>query len=1856
MNNIKYVRKISLNFLTFVFLIAAFVATQTKAEYKTPDFAYPQSVLSRSDSLLNNSIEKGDDEMALRAFLNRAIALNLLTDSDVPSAAVNSLDTLILKLSPEFSPLGYLLKADILKEVYKAKKNIYDSRQLPVAYPFPENISEWNSEMFKTAIIASVDSALQKNNYCKHSPVEKIALLLSETESSKQLNLSIEDFIILKSIKILKSIGSTQSETIIPFFKNDLKNKTLSEKAWMKAKRLSIQFIDKNKDNSDLRAIGVVEYVGFLDQDEALKKLISELDFFSSSSGEGIILKELWERGGYDSDMSQRSFYKKITDNLEKYPNSYASSSLKYIKSILSRQYISIEVPNLILPDSSFSIKVKMDNRDKGYVLLYKLNDKEYDNQDRLVLKNFSSSKKPIQIFEVEGKGEIPFSIDKEIILSGLKPGVYIVIPSNISKLSKDWNKNSGYSSYSTFRITDISIVCSYDSNEKNSGKVYVVSAKDQHPITGADVWLFERNDKKAKYILKTGKDGSVDVATGTYRIEAVFGKSMARSDFGYGYYPKSRKPVIHTSILTDLAVYRPGDTVGFAVIGWMQTEDRNNFLCDSVVSVTLRDVNYREAGKIKLRFDKFGRCNGKLKIPGGKLTGIYRLTSELDGFRQSVGSTEFMVSEYKLPLFKVSLEKDSLSDQEIQNTLIFKGNALTFSGMPVSNAEVNVKIEYLPWFGIRNLYSPASCYYNTHTDAMGNFSVVLPTDGLKGSRFERGKYRMIATVTADDGDSEPSQPLYFYLGTQNTIRPEISDKINLTGDSLKIYVPVYDIMGLPKKTNVKYRITEISNDNNVLTGEFLSPTLIINSNLIVSGKYRFEFYSDDENTYNYVCESVIWRESDIQVPYETPLWIPRNEYIYNSDEKEVDIAFGSYWRGSSLLCMVGDKNGLVKRVWITTDSCLNHLKLDVQNQNEEVYITLSGLHDFQSKTETIKLIPAKRLEKMVMKVISFRDNITVGDHEKWSFRFSIGENNIGVIPVLAVMSDKALNSINEFKWNINVPDYNNFNSAHIRNPYYGLNITNRYFSKIDGKFAIPSILPDWNTYGYPLIGYVIRMGEIRNYKMAMSVKSESAVLASSRAMDDTAAEMIAEESQVTGNAMPVEEEKEEIEYRPVEMPLAFFKPDLTTNNNGELNIDFLVPNFNTTWQLQVLGYDSLLNTTSIIKDAIASKLVMARLNLPKYFRTGDKGSISATFYNNNTEVLEIDGSIEIFDPITREILGETVITGERVKPYEHIVLTCKVNVPPYLMAIGVRTLASKGNFSDGEQGFVPVYPASLPIIESKTFFLNSNQEEIEVDLPKFNKNANITLKFTNNPIWEVLLSLPSLKKPSDKSVLSFAKSLYAALIGRDIVLSNPEVAERLRKILDSEDKTLTKSNLEKDENLKSVYLDQTPWVNDACVETAKISSLGYLLESEEIESIISDNIKRMRNLQKSDGGFTWFEGMNSSPFITSEIIGLLGWLNGRNLLDYELKQIGERAVKYHDRWLVDLKKQNKRLNNISVLNYLYNRSGFDISLKGDMNKIKDDCIEQILSDWRYFSISQKAKSAIVVWRLTENKGLAREIIKSLHEFLGRQHSLQDLAILLDAFNEITPDTEGVEKVRELLLLKKETEMWGDKSSDAVVIHSILTSIDKNVFIEELPNISIGEKEVQLSKSQALIGCFTVDLDSKLLGKKLKINRKGGVPAWGGVIAQYEQPVKDVKASSVKDLSVTKNVYLFDKDGKAKKANKLNRGDKVLVSLNLTVGKDMEYVALIDNRAACLQPLDWNSGICMIDGLLGYREIGAENTSFFVERLPKGEYIISYEYNVDREGEYSLGIASVQSLYSPIENAHSAGNKLSVEH
>ena len=118
---------------------------------------------------------------------------------------------------------------------------------------------------------------------------------------------------------------------------------------------------------------------------------------------------------------------------------------------------------------------------------------------------------------------------------------------------------------------------------------------------------------------------------------------------------------------------------------------------------------------------------------------------------------------------------------------------------------------------------------------------------------------------------------------------------------------------------------------------------------------------------------------------------------------------------------------------------------------------------------------------------------------------------------------------------------------------------------------------------------------------------------------------------------------------------------------------------------------------------------------------------------------------------------------------------------------------------------------------------------------------------------------------------------------------------------------------------------------------------------------------------------------------------------------------------------------------------------------------------------------------------------------------------------------------------------------------------------------------------------------------------------------------------------------------------KRSRSTPLKVGDKVVVRVILKTDRNMEYVHLKDMRASAFEPVNVLSGYRWQAGLGYYESTRDAATHFFIDYLPKGNYVFEYRLYATQKGDFSNGITSVQCMYAPQFAAHSEGIRVQVE-
>lgn len=1869
--------------LTVFLIIAAVFPAISKEKTNTSmklDFAFPKKVVENSRVELEKALTEKNDVKALRAVMDLSVASTLISNEKVVEN-LSLLDSIIPELEAPYKAIDYLIQANIYTQIYNSNRYQFDNRTVDAGMA-SQNPLFWDRKLFAEKIKTLTTLALSEKEAEEKRPLSEISTLISGLKDYS--GFSVYDFIVYQAIDLRASFPENE---IIPFYKSD-------DTASFKPIELIDELITLHSEPSEARNMAIIHKVQLLSPQEGAKFLWQEIQASKENPKVKDLVEYLYDNympNYYEtpqeeesvSPISKKELYSFLTALKADYKR--GSHSTDWIDDIifsLTIPNVRLSYPSQVTPGKEFEVTLDSENLNEFYILLIDTKGQTLRDVTPLDLEKMTTV---ADCQKVVLKGEAPFEGKYTLKFKTPGPGEYAFIASSAPRV-RDAITDSKKIYIHTLKSSSIDIISSraildrfQDSiPDKNFG-CYVVDSSNGSPIEKATVTF--KNFGSGVY--DKSKNKTTDEPTDSKGFAASpYDRCMATANHRgssasidlYAEYQTKAKPTDYVKFFTDRQIYKPGERVSFLGIAYQIDPEKHEgeLRRNEKVKISILNPNYQVADTLHCVSDESGRFFASFDLPEEGLLGTWQLATDNTLY-------PFDVAAYKTPNIFVSLQKA----ESPLDTIKFEGIVSTFSGMPLANTKVYFTVDFTPyrffWWRSSNISS-----YNSSviTDELGRFEINLPTDNLDPKDF-RGLFTITASATDEAGETAESPAVPFWLVNSYQIRISAPQKMEVASDTLTIKVEVLDGAGLPVVKTVAYSIFD-AKGKIAMEGEFDSPLWKLPCQTLPSGRYKFNLKVKEEPESQTTFETVLYRSTDKKPPFETALWVPQTKYVVPNGQKTVEIKYGCSYTGQAILCCISNSSGTINTLWLKSNGGNETIKVETPNAKENTFITLIAYRDHQYYSQTVTAVPEVQTEKLEIKTLSFRNSIAPGDKEEWKFTLQFGGKPAKGY-LYALLYDKAMDAIKDLEWNPTLCSFSY--SSPIYFTGYSASTSGISYSKSgcrDISYWLPSLTFD--TRGYSFYQNQVFYKSAR--KMAAnSAFAEDSMLEAGIMMDYAAPEMatraeMPEESSdmaagLTSDAgADTAETDSSREYRPIEMPVAFFKPDLTTDDEGNVEINFTVPNFNTTWNFIMGAYTPELNSSLIRLETVASKRVMVSMNPPRFLRTGDNARILATVYNNSEETADIDIDFELFNPLNNEIIKRETLKGVSISAASNKVVGIDYDCADNLSVLGLRIYATSGNHTDGEQTVIPVLPSSQPIVESDPFYIPAATSEFEFKLPEFKESAAVTFTYCDNPVWEVVTALPPIVNPQSDALTAQICALYANCIGRGMMIKNPSVAEGLSLILKGEaGDSLLVSNLTKDQELKTVSLNNTPWVNDAQEETLRLSKLGTLLDETHGYETIEQIWNRISNLRNPDGGWSWCQGMRSSRWMTESVLINIGLLKQSGCLPElsNLELYVKQAIKFIEaEYVADYGKitGSKDYFYHGLLQYLYIKSFFpEVNSSVAFADIKKKAVNYIASNWKREPIFYKSTAAIMLWR-EGKKAAAQQIAESLRQFTSESKEkgvwfdnldsswkgagkLLTTSRALMAFHEIEPESPIIDRIRQWMLIQKQAQDWQEGLWSIDAIDALLSTGSKWTGQYEKPAITVGDREIGFDKIAELTGQIKINItDFNTDGGDIRIERHSPTPAWGGVISQYIAPMEDVKADSIADLAINKEYWVINETEEgvqAVKTSTLKVGDKVRVSLIVDCGRDMDFVAITDERAACLEPADQLSGYTAIDGLWCYRETRNSSTNLFFDFLPRGRHIISYECRIVEEGEFSSGIATIQCMYSPLLTAHSAG-------
>ncbi|WP_090375060.1 alpha-2-macroglobulin [Dyadobacter sp. SG02] len=767
----------------------------------------------------------------------------------------------------------------------------------------------------------------------------------------------------------------------------------------------------------------------------------------------------------------------------------------------------------------------------------------------------------------------------------------------------------------------------------------------------------------------------------------------------------------------------------------------------------------------------------------------------------------------------------------------------------------------------------------------------------------------------------------------------------------------------------------------------------------------------------------------------------------------------------------------------------------------------------------------------------------------------------------------------------------------------------------------------------------------------------------------------------------------------------AFFLPDLKTDSEGNITFSFTMPEALTRWKFQALAHTQELALGYSSKEIVTQKDLMVQPNAPRFLREGDKISFPVKVANLSSEAVNGEVSLLLFDTETNDALDKHF---KNEKPSSRFSIAAgqsnttlfTLEIPKgFTKMVTWRAVAKAGNLSDGEENLVPVLPNRMLVTESMPISMKGNgskhftfEKLLDSSKSKTLTNQSVTVEYSSNPVWYAVQSLPYLMEYPYECAEQTWNRYYANSLASHIANASPRIAEVFKSWKGTD---ALQSNLAKNQELKSLLTQETPWVLAAKTEEEQKRNIALLFDLVRMENELNGSMLKLREMQSPNGGFVWFKGGPDDRYMTQYIVTGIAHLQKINalhssqagninaILEKALPYIDKRIQEDYDQLVKSKSDLKKYVPGPFEIQYLYARSFFKKPIPAATQKAYQYYRERARLTWVSQTKLLQGMTALICHR-TQDAKTANQILESLRQTAIRNEELgmywktnqrgwwwheapiERQALLIEAFQEIANDPATVADLKTWLLKNKQTNNWESTKATAEACYALL--MNGSDWLAESPSASVrlGDKEVSSKdeKTESGTGYFkkTIATDITAQMGNIDVTVNGGsassqLPTWGAVYWQYfedldkitfaETPLKLSKQLFVESNSDNGPVLTPVREGEAVKV-----GDKIKVRIELRVDRDMEYVHMKDMRASGLEPVNVMSGYRWQGGLGYYESTRDASTNFFFNALRKGTYVFEYPLFITHEGDFSNGITTIQCMYAPEFTAHSEGVRL----
>ena len=1519
------------------------------------------------------------------------------------------------------------------------------------------------------------------------------------------------------------------------------------------------------------------------------------------------------------------------------------------------------DMPQVLRPGEKAWVQLNVRNLQNLKISISRLNitaDNDYNAQNEATYKMLL--KKTTKLHQKDFSRNYYGRPDYETVKDSIEIGGNLPLGAYLMEVTLD---NTGIAPQrELFYVSNLAVMIQQLPDDKH--RYVVVNATDGQPVPGAKIMLYDKD-----YDVKTGKfkrliharmttdaqgeayfknvDGEVLISTSADKYAPAKYIYLSRDRY---FEQKDDKTAYQ--LFTDRSIYRPGQKVHATAISYIVKKGLDASVPGKSMELKfiLRDANWKQVAEQKATTDEYGTASVDFELPKEGKTGMFSIS--VNGT-----ATEYVrVEEYKRPTFEITFPKVN-ERYTWGDTIVVKATAKTYAGVPVQGAKVEYKVtrrNQMWWWGAGSagqLVKNDSCV--TRED--GTFDVEIPLEASLSGKDEADmsdfmriarffNFEVSAIVTDISGESHEGV-MSLPLGTKPTILTVNLPK-RIEVDSLKTVTFAYrNASGMPISSRLKYRIDK---------GEWkdAEANAPVSMAVLSSGVHEMEAICGTDTLQQ---KFTLFSMKDTHPMETTTEWYYQTAKTFPRDGKPVYVQVGSSENGAHIVYSIIAGNKLLEKgAWELGDSIVTLPFTYREEYASGVVINYSFVKNGECYARTISISRSLPEKKLNIAWKTFRDLLTPGQKEKWTLQITTPDGKPAKAQLMSVLYDKSLDQLAEHSWKMSLGFSQWLPSCYWRSnlKYYTMDLLGIYptkyydekqldVDKFDGKFfsyyaymqAVELSKLERSSGGTvesvriqkdELVREEAKVMRIRGSKMTRVGAASSKPLLSE--MDLALKEkMVMLEEFGGGGSNEVLSSADEAALNHVQVreklnETAFFYPALESDNQGNVAINFTLPESVTTWKFMGLAHDKEMRNGLLVDEAVAQKTVMVQPNMPRFLREGDKSTIVVKLFNTSDKKVSGNTRMQILDPETNKVVWQKT---QNYSIDAEGSATISFDVQGLKEGVYINKVVAAGNgYSDGEQHYLPVLSNRELVVNTLPITLHQKGEQ-NFDLSKLflnkegkqakgTEDAKVTIEYTNNPSWLMVKALPAISNPDDEDAISLMSAIYANTITTHI-----------------------------QKNLSLEKLSQ---------ETIRLQN----------------QVEKLKKLQNADGSFSWWKGMKGSRYMTTSVAEMMVRLNAITGVQKSTARMLTSALNYLSlqtaQEVREMKKQEEKKQKVSpseqALHYLYILSMDGRKMKQNLEADKAYLLEKMSKLTSDFTIYGKARAAVVLARNSKQNAAYREkageYLQSVNEYavyreeMGRyydtrkalyswrNYKIPTQVSVIEAMQMLKPnDKQTIEELQRWLLMSKRTQVWDTPVNTVDAVYAFMKGNESN-WNQKAENavLKLDGKLLPMPQDSTTLGYVKTEKTGK--ASKLSIDKKSDYTSWGAVYAEFKQPISEI-GSMESGIKVRRVIVPAESEGKGKAQAKV--GEKVKVTLIITADRDYDFVQITDKRAACLEPVNQLSGYQW--GMGCYVSPRDNTTNFYFDRLSKGKHIVEMEYYVDRKGDYQSGTCTAECTYSP---------------